>query len=101
MLGVGSALGLKNLVTVGHEIVGEEGARRRVIFDQEDGGGGLVHGTPEPELLRFHPPPSKRFEISRLATAQIAGRDARAFARRAHSLGPRIRPARAFAPPAH
>ena len=43
---VAGAVGHEQLVAVGGEVVGQEGARRRVVLDEQDGGGGVggAHG---------------------------------------------------------
>ena len=44
---VARAVGHEQLVAVGGQVVGQEGARRRVVLDEQDGGGGIggAHGA--------------------------------------------------------
>ena len=54
---VARAVGDEQLVAIGGEVVGQEGARRRVVLDEQDGGGGIggAHGRSRSRQARSRP----------------------------------------------
>ena len=53
--GVGHALGFEHVEAVGRQVVREERAGGAVVFDDEDGGGVMVHAPKSLEAPRIHP----------------------------------------------